>query len=146
MIPAARQDVWDWHMRSDAFENLTPWWSPVSVMSRPDAMTEGCRVVLRLWMGPVPVKWVALHQQISPPASFVDFQESGPFAYWNHTHSFHDVDGEGEASTRYHDCVEYAFPGPGFLHPLLNLFFRIQLNALFKFRHQVVKNAFSSHA
>lgn len=44
-----------------------------------------------MWLGPLPVRWVAQIEQVTP-TSFVDRQLRGPFASWEHLHTFQPVD------------------------------------------------------
>ena len=44
-----------------------------------------------LWFGPLPIRWIARIEDVSA-SGFTDRQVSGPFAKWEHRHSFHSVD------------------------------------------------------
>lgn len=148
-IPAAPQAVWDWHMHPDALRLLTPWWTPVSVLAGPPqgGLSDGARVLLRVWMGPVPVRWVAAHESFTPPESFVDVQEEGPFRLWRHTHSFEPVPipATGESATRYVDMVEYSTGLPVVLEAVAAALLEIQFRFLFRHRHAVVRRHFADH-
>lgn len=47
-----------------------------------------------MWLGPLPVRWVAVHTQVDPDQGFTDTQERGPFQSWVHRHSFESIDEE----------------------------------------------------
>ncbi len=55
-----------------------------------------------MWVGPLPVHWVARVEDVSP-TGFLDRQVRGPFASWAHHHSFVAVD---EAATQVIDEVD----------------------------------------
>jgi ligand-binding SRPBCC domain-containing protein len=46
-----------------------------------------------LWLGPLPLRWLAVIEQVTP-ISFVDRQLRGPFAEWVHLHSFIPIDSQ----------------------------------------------------
>ena len=70
---------------------------------------------------------------------FTDIQLKGPFALWEHTHTFTTVDG----GVRMTDDLRYALPlGP--LGNLVNaLFMRRRLHNLFDDREKAVKQYFT---
>jgi ligand-binding SRPBCC domain-containing protein len=55
-----------------------------------------------MWAGPVPVRWVARIEDVSPEG-FTDRQVKGPFTRWQHRHSFVALD---ERTTEVVDVVE----------------------------------------
>lgn len=142
IIPAEPSALWEWHVRPGAFRKLTPWWAPAQVVSpsAPSRLEADTRLTLRVFMGPIPVKWIAHHRNFDPPHSFMDVQESGPFRSWEHTHSFIS---HGGAGTVYRDSIDYSLPMPDFLGDAVNLIFRLQLWFLFRHRHSVVLKDFS---
>ena len=54
----------------------------------------------------MPVTWRTRIERWEPPHRFVDVQLSGPFARWEHTHTFR----EQAIGTLIGDRVEYAMP------------------------------------
>src|SRR5690606_28458036 len=78
--------------------------TPVPIEMRP-----GARIVYRLALLGVPVRWRTRITVWEPGARFVDEQESGPYAVWRHTHEFE----RRGTSTMVRDSVDYALPlGP----------------------------------
>jgi len=59
-----------------------------------------------MWIGPIPVRWVARHEDVTPDRGFVDVQESGPFKIWRHRHSFVPLDG---SHTLVRDEIMYVY-------------------------------------
>ncbi len=133
-LDADPQDVFDWHARPGAFEKLTPPWEPVEVESRTGGIDQpGSRVRLRMRVGPFRVRWISEHRDCIPGRQFRDVQVQGPFAAWDHTHSFLP-DGDG---CMLEDRVEYALPGGRLAHWLFGGFVRRKLHRLFDYRHRV---------
>ena len=54
----------------------------------------------------MPVTWRTRIERWEPPRRFVDVQLSGPFARWEHTHTFREDSG----GTRIGDRVDYRMP------------------------------------
>jgi ligand-binding SRPBCC domain-containing protein len=54
------------------------------------SLTAG-EVEFRLWFGPIPVRWLALHEPGPTATSFADRMLRGPLAYWRHEHIFSEV-------------------------------------------------------
>jgi ligand-binding SRPBCC domain-containing protein len=65
----------------------------VELLQAPEPLSKGGEMVFNLWLGPVPIHWVASLED-SSEAGFTDRQTSGPFAEWVHRHSFVRIDEE----------------------------------------------------
>ena len=91
-------------------ERLTPPFLRFRILTAlPIPMSAGTRIEYSLRLFGLPFTWRTLITQWEPGVSFVDEQESGPYALWRHTHRF---ESQG-AKTIMHDLVEYAEPfGP----------------------------------
>lgn len=53
----------------------------------PQQLGEGDEMDFTLWLGPLPIRWVARIEQTTP-ISFVDRQLAGPFKQWRHLHTY----------------------------------------------------------
>ena len=71
-----------------------------------DRLSEGDRIEYAFRVFGLPMRWTARITRYRENEVFVDFQERGPFRYWQHTHSFR-ADGD---ATEMHDRVEYELP------------------------------------
>ena len=119
------------HQDSRALSKLTP--PPVVMRVYRDArrsITEA-EIEFILWLGPLPLPWVARHQPGPTRNSFADLQIKGPLAYWRHEHIFEPVSGGVELIDR----ITLAHrPGlAGFLTRLA--FDGLPLRLLFAYRH-----------
>ena len=88
---------------------------------------------------PIPLRrrWLARIVEFEYGAYFRDTQVRGPFAHWDHTHSFQ----ESGAGTLISDIVEYDV-GWGKLGNAANsLFVRHALNRMFSYRHRATERA-----
>jgi ligand-binding SRPBCC domain-containing protein len=86
-VTAAQSVVADFHRNSDSMAAITPPPVIVRVHSAPERLGEGDEMDFTMWLGPLPIHWVARIEQTTP-VSFVDRQLSGPFARWKHLHTY----------------------------------------------------------
>lgn len=77
----------------------------VRVRTAPEKLASGDRMDFTLWAGPVPIRWVAAIEDVSP-TGFTDRQLSGPFGSWTHRHGFERVD---DAATDVVDRIEATY-------------------------------------
>ena len=140
-IGAPADEVFRWHAEPGAFQRLTPPWEPVEVLDEGGGLRNGAEVVLRVRLGPFPVRWVSRLSDCIPGRVFRDTQIRGPFALWRHTHL---IEPAGGSASWLEDRIEYALPF-GLLGRWLGGFFvRRKLDKLFEYRHRVTAAAFSS--
>ncbi len=137
-IDAPPPVVFQWHEQPGAITRLTPPWERVKVLEPGGSLLPGTRVVLLSRIGPIPLKWVAVHTEYDPPRLFADRQESGPFASWYHRHLFLPA---GSGGTLMRDEVDFE-PPLGSLGRLLGKgVIEAKLQRMFDYRHQVVQQA-----
>ena len=132
---ASVEAVFAFHERDDILSLLLPPWQKGRVISRTGGLQVGARVEFRLWIGPIPVTWIAVHTAYEHNRLFVDEQEKGPFAYWRHQHIF-EPDGDG---CILRDEIDYSVPLG--LDPLVGWLIERDLRRMFKFRHEVTARA-----
>lgn len=90
----------------------------------------------------IALRWTTLITDVDPPGRFVDTQLKGPFALWEHTHTFR-TENEG---TLVHDRLRYAMP-LGMLGELVHtLLVKNKVQAIFAYRHNALDRLFPSTA
>lgn len=134
-VAAPVHEVFAFHERDDALEKLTPPDPPVEVVRREGGIRPGAVVELRIGRWPLRITWLARHTEYEPGRRFVDVQERGPFAHWEHRHEFAP---EG-AGTRMTDRVSFSLPLAFVANPLFGWLARRQLRAMFAHRHAQVR-------
>ncbi len=133
-VDAPLQAVSLFHQDSSALKRLTP--PPVFVqMHQMQPLAEGSLADFTLWIGPIPVHWVASHHDVDPVQGFTDIQKYGPFSYWKHRHTFVPVD---DGATNVIDEIEAEY-GQGWFKGLVSRLMWWSLPALFAFRGWVTK-------
>ena len=136
-VDAPLTSVTEFHRDTSALKKLSP--GPMQ-LHRADPMGEGSISEFTLWLGPIPVRWRAVHTNVNENG-FTDTQESGPMEFWVHTHRFKAID---ESKTRIHEHIEYRHPkGPRGLFTHL-LFGGLGLKILFTYRQWATKKALRS--
>jgi ligand-binding SRPBCC domain-containing protein len=103
-------DVFPFFEAPENLESITPSWLRFSIRTpSPVPMHVGARIDYRLALFGVPLWWRTRIVAHEPGRSFVDVQESGPFALWRHVHEFR---AEGRATVM-QDRVDFRAPlGP----------------------------------
>jgi ligand-binding SRPBCC domain-containing protein len=86
-VDAPLSAVVDFHRRSASMGAITPPPIIARIEAAPEILGEGDEMAFTLWMGPLPLRWLARIEDVSP-AGFRDRQLRGPFAFWLHTHRF----------------------------------------------------------
>jgi ligand-binding SRPBCC domain-containing protein len=85
-VDASLEAVRDFHRDTSALKRLTP--PPTIVqMHEIEPMGEGSVSRFTLWIGPLPLRWKAVHRGVSE-RGFTDVQAEGPAQKWEHTHTF----------------------------------------------------------
>jgi hypothetical protein len=110
LVRAPAQRVFEFFSNAENLEAITPGFlgfrilSPTPIEMRKDAVIE-----YRLRLAGVPLRWRTRITSWEPGRGFVDEQESGPYALWEHTHRFLETD----RGVLVADRVRYALPfGP----------------------------------
>ncbi|MGZ6141625.1 MAG: TIGR01777 family oxidoreductase [Myxococcaceae bacterium] len=141
-MPVPARALFDWHARPGAFERLNPPFDPSEILERSGGLAPGARTVLRVHLGPVPTRWVAVHTALEDGRSFTDRQESGPFARWEQVHRMLP---DGDSRSILEDDVQYQLP-LGLLGRLGVGVAREKLEAVFAYRHALTAADLARHA
>ena len=101
-VAAPLAAVRDFHRDTRALKILTP--PPTIVrLHSVEPLAEGSVSRFTLWVGPVPLKWKAVHRNVTD-RGFTDVQAEGPAARWEHTHTFVPL---SETVTEIREHIEY---------------------------------------
>ena len=101
-VNASLERVREFHRDTSALKRLTP---PPTIVQLHDIepLGEGSVSNFTLWVGPLPLRWRAVHRDVSEHG-FTDVQASGPAKKWEHKHSFVPLS-DGRTQVREH--IEY---------------------------------------
>ena len=105
-VPAAR--AFAFFADAHNLEAITPPWLRFRVLT-PGAieMRPGTLIEYRLRLHGLPLSWLTRIDVWEPPHRFVDVQLRGPYALWEHTHTFAPA---GADAVVISDRVRYALP------------------------------------
>ncbi|MFH7024297.1 MAG: SRPBCC family protein [Heteroscytonema crispum UTEX LB 1556] len=135
VINAPVEVVWRFHERPDILQLLTPPWQPVQVIRREGGLGVGAITEFRLFLGLLPLTWLARHTEYEEYRLFTDEQISGPFESWTHRHEFEAENGK----TRLTDAITFSIPGGEPVEFISGWLVQAQLEAMFRYRHEVTK-------
>lgn len=91
IVKAPLEKVAAFHRQSSSMGAITPPPVVVQVHQAPALLNDGDEMDFTLWLGPLPIRWLARIEQPSP-TGFVDRLIQGPFTAWVHTHTFRSID------------------------------------------------------
>ena len=96
-----------------------------------EPLAEGSVSRFTIWAGPLPIRWTAIHSNVSA-SGFTDTQAEGVMQKWAHTHRFEAIDA---STSRVTEHIDYEFAGGGRDRVIgLLIFNRPALVALFNYR------------
>ena len=130
-IPVPLDRLFPFFADAGNLAEITPRWLGFRIKTPlPIQMHTGTRIEYRILLAGWPVKWLTRIEKWNPPHSFVDVQERGPYAYWEHTHEFR---ADGEATTML-DTVRYRLRLGPIGRAVHRLAVRRALDAIFDYR------------
>jgi ligand-binding SRPBCC domain-containing protein len=116
-------------------ERITPPWLGFRILTpAPIELREGALIDYRLSLRGLPLRWRTYIARWEPGRRFVDVQLRGPYAFWEHTHTF-ECAGVG---TLIRDRVRYALPFGLAGELARRLFVARDLERIFDFRRDAV--------
>jgi ligand-binding SRPBCC domain-containing protein len=139
-VNAPLADVREFHRDTSALKRLTP---PPTIVQLHDVepLGEGSVSRFTLWVGPLPLRWTAVHRDVSE-RGFTDVQREGPAGKWEHTHTFRPLSAE---QTEIQEHIDYAHK-PGFRGLITRLLFaRPNLYLMFTYRKLVTRRYLHHH-
>lgn len=140
-VNADMQSVWQFFSNPRNLAVITPSSMKFTVLTAElkDEIYSGMLIkykVSPLWN--IPLKWVTKITDVNKTSFFADEQESGPYAYWRHEHSFKE-EGDKILMT---DKVMYTLP-LGFIGRMVNgLVVRNKLKYIFDYRTEIIMKIF----
>lgn len=138
------EEAWDFFSSPHNLAKITPKDMGFIVRSHLEdqSIYEGMQI--DYWISPllkIPIKWRTKITQVQHYTSFTDFQEKGPYKYWNHFHEFI----QNEKGILMKDTVDYELP-LGILGQIVHsLLVRKKLSRIFDYRYQILNKLFNTN-
>ncbi len=139
-LPITIDQAWDFFSDPRNLSKITPPKLGFKVVSQlPDKVYNGLHIEYRVSpMLGIPMKWVSLIKNVKEPLQFADEQLKGPYAYWDHLHTFKAVEG----GVMMEDYIQYRLPFQNVFPWIKDLIVAKQLNEIFEYRKQVMIEMF----
>ncbi len=141
LIPVPIEAAWDFFSLATNLEKITPPEVKFRTVTdlRDKRIYNGMKICYKLRpLLNIPMKWETEIRQVDAPYKFMDKQMKGPYAFWEHTHTFEPIAG----GVKMTDEVLYALPLGWlgiFMHSII---VKRKLNEIFAFRESVIKKYF----
>jgi hypothetical protein len=140
-IPAPLERVAGFFADAANLDFLTPPWLRFRILTpAPIELRADARIEYRLRLAGVPIRWRTRIAKWDLPHGFVDVQERGPYALWEHTHRFRPA-GPGVLMA---DAVRYALPFGALGSLAHGAAVKASLAAIFDYRFARVRERFGS--
>ena len=129
-------EVFDFFSRAENLGSLTPPWLHFRIRTPdPIEMRKGAEIEYTIRLAVLPMRWRTRIDVWEPEKHFVDVQERGPYALWEHLHEFMPL-GSGVLMT---DRVRYALPLGAIGRLVHALAVRAALGAIFEYRYARIR-------
>jgi ligand-binding SRPBCC domain-containing protein len=134
-LPGVSQHaIWEFHRDPAALETLSPPEKQVRVIENPTRVEPGARVRLRVRQFGIWLNWTSRYEAVEPESRFLDTQEAGPFAFWQHEHLF--------SPGRIVDRITYEPPLARWGGAVVDrILIQPDIERMFRYRHQVTRKA-----
>jgi len=142
LIPASPDEVFAFFSDPGNLARITPPWLRFRIHGERPDLRAGSRIEYRIVWTLFTLRWVTRIASWSPPASFVDAQEKGPYRKWIHTHRFTPSSG----GVLMEDRVEYELPFGALGRLVHALRVRRQLEEIFDFRRRAIEEIFPARS
>jgi ligand-binding SRPBCC domain-containing protein len=142
ILPVSPEEAWRFFSVPENLLLITPGKFRMRLVEGDDKINlhPGQRLVYRIKLfGPVRSKWVTIITEVKTGNYFIDIQESGPYRFWQHTHSFTPH----KNGTEMEDVVEYELPFGLFGKMAHTLFVKNMLEKVFEYRKNKLKGIFN---
>jgi ligand-binding SRPBCC domain-containing protein len=133
-VAAPLEAVREFHRDTSALKRLTP--PPTFVQLHAiEPLAEGSVSRFTLWVGPLPLRWKAVHENVTD-RGFTDVQAEGPARKWEHTHTFVPLD---DHTTEIREHIEFEHKD-GFWGVVTRILFsQPNLSLMFTYRKLVTR-------
>jgi ligand-binding SRPBCC domain-containing protein len=123
---------------------ITPPWMGFEVITPgPIEMRPGALIDYRIKLHGVPLRWRTRIDVWEPPVRFIDVQVRGPYALWEHTHTFEP---DGEQAVVIGDRVRYSIPLGSLGQAAHAMFVKRDLKRVFDYRERAVAERLQSES
>ena len=143
-LPIPIAEAWSFFSSAQNLSKITPAGMNFVILTRldKDSVYPGMKIDYRVspLMG-IPLRWTSEITVVNAPYTFTDKQLKGPYALWEHTHTFVTVAG----GVKMIDDLKYALPF-GFIGEIAHAaLVKKKLEQIFNFRALTLENLFGAY-
>ncbi|MBI5020580.1 MAG: SRPBCC family protein [Ignavibacteriales bacterium] len=141
-ISRPRNEIFTFFSRPENLAHITPTALGFIILTpSPIEMRPGVLISYMIRIFGIRVRWISIITSYDPPMRFVDEQLRGPYSFWHHTHTFK----EHQGGTLITDEVKYAVPFGILGRVVRRIIIRRQLDKIFSYRAEVIREIFSDN-
>lgn len=141
IVDAPIDDVFAFFSEARNLEAITPELLRFTITKAPALMQRGAQIEYKLRLRGLNAGWKTMIARWDPPHAFVDVQLHGPYAFWQHTHTFTPL---GDR-VRINDEVLYALPLAPFSR-LAEPLVRRDVSEIFSYRRAAIQERYPPSA
>jgi len=143
LMPITAEQAWDFFSSADNLARITPPEVKFETLTQltDNRIYEGMIIHYRLRpLLNIPIIWQTEIGEVNAPYKFMDKQLKGPYALWEHTHTFIAIPG----GVKMTDEVKYALPMSWLGILAHTLIVRRKIRQIFQFRKEALKQLFGA--
>ena len=137
-IPVTLDEAWAFFSSPGNFVRITPPEMMVTITSGKEEQSIYPGMVITYTLYPfmmIPVRWETEIVSVNKPFFFEDMQNSGPYEYWHHKHTFKEIQGGVEMT----DSLQYSLPMSLFGEIVNTLIVSMRLAEVFNYRKKRIE-------
>ena len=137
-IPVTLEEAWAFFSSPGNFVRITPPEMMVTITSGKEEQSIYPGMIITYTLYPfmmIPVRWETEIVSVNKPLFFEDMQNSGPYEYWHHKHTFKEIQGGVEMT----DSLQYSLPMSLFGEIVNTLIVSLRLEEVFNYRKKKIE-------
>ena len=145
LLPVSLADAWEFFTSPANLAKITPPDMGFKVLTNlvGPAIYPGMEIdyIVKPLAG-IPLKWKTLITEVKPMHSFTDTQLKGPYAVWEHTHTFSEL---RPGTVQMDDEVNYKLPLSFIGQAVHQLLVKDRIQEIFAYRRRTLEKIFNNH-
>jgi ligand-binding SRPBCC domain-containing protein len=143
-MPITIEKAWDFFSSPANLSRITPPGMGITIQSKQTEEPIYTGMKIKYIIKPlfnIPLKWITEITWVMAPVTFIDKQQKGPYAFWEHTHTFTQAPG----GVKMTDEVLYALP-LGILGRIMHyIIVKRKLENIFNYRKSTLEKIFGKY-
>lgn len=144
LVPIPVDEAWDFFSLAANLEKITPPDVKFETLTKlgNTRLRNGLKIKYKLRpLLNIPLHWETEIMDVHAPYQFMDKQIRGPYAFWEHAHTFAEAPG----GTKMTDSIVYAVPAGWLGIFMYSLVIKKKLMQIFQYREKVLREIFGEY-